>query len=88
MSMSAGPTTTGSTGAQIYVDYLNELATLAQRPEFARFHASMNEKVGYPVSPLRALELVMFLNAPIFSASTFRPVRRGASIFNHQPLNG
>lgn len=54
--------------AQIYVDYLNELATLAQRPEFSRFHASMNEKVGYPVSPLRALELVMFLNAPIYRA--------------------
>lgn len=50
--------------ARTYLDYVRVLKELAQEPEFAIFHASVQEKLGYDVSPLRALELVMFLNAP------------------------
>ncbi|WP_423599948.1 hypothetical protein [Roseateles sp. MS654] len=51
-----------------YQSYLEELRNLVERPGFEQFHASMNKKIGYAVSPLRALELVMFLNAPIYRA--------------------
>ncbi len=47
-----------------YADYLERLAQLALRAEFGAFHASVQQKVGYAISPFRALELVMFLNAP------------------------
>lgn len=45
-----------------YVSLLNELVV---RRDFPAFHASVKRKLGYSVSPLRALELVMFLNAPV-----------------------
>jgi hypothetical protein len=48
-----------------YQDYLQVLGELAKRLEFQPFHASVNKKVGYDVSAMRALELVMFLNAPV-----------------------
>jgi hypothetical protein len=48
-----------------YRDYLTKLDQYQKDPRFAAFHASVNTKVGYTVSALRALELVMFLNAPI-----------------------
>jgi hypothetical protein len=51
-----------------YRHYLNRLAQLQKDPRFDRFHESVNAKVGYDVSSLRALELVMFLNAPVFAA--------------------
>jgi hypothetical protein len=47
-----------------YRDYLNSLAQLRSDPRFPGFHRSVNEKLGYRVSPFRALELIMFLNAP------------------------
>lgn len=46
-----------------YVKYLDLLGTLRQDKRFPDFHASINEKMGYPVSPCRAIEVVMFLNA-------------------------
>ena len=46
-----------------YVALLKELATKA---EFPALHSSVQKKLGYNVSPLRALELVMFLNAPVY----------------------
>lgn len=46
---------------QRYVAILKELAQKAELPEF---HRSIETKLGYKVSPLRAIELVMFLNAP------------------------
>ncbi len=49
-----------------YFDYLERLGTLTRSPEFKRFHASVATKLGYSVSPLRALELIMFLNAPVY----------------------
>lgn len=30
-----------------------------------RLYASINRKMGYPVSALRAIEVVMYLNAPL-----------------------
>jgi hypothetical protein len=49
-----------------YRTYLSQLAHLKDDPRFDSFHESVNAKVGYTVSSLRALELVMFLNAPVF----------------------
>ncbi|WP_394562119.1 hypothetical protein [Aquipseudomonas alcaligenes] len=46
-----------------YERYLMLLQQLRQDERFPAFHASINQKMGYPVSALRALEVVMFLNA-------------------------
>lgn len=46
--------------------YLAQLEQLRKDTRFASFHTSVNQKVGYAVSEIRALELVMFLNAPVF----------------------
>jgi len=48
---------------RLYREYLDRLAAIKQEPEFAAFHASVNRKLGYEVSPLRAIELIMYLNA-------------------------
>ncbi|WP_202949473.1 hypothetical protein [Paraburkholderia hospita] len=47
-----------------YESYLSALKELMTDRRFDSFHAAVCSKVGYPVSGLRALELVMFLNAP------------------------
>jgi hypothetical protein len=44
-----------------YLNYRAALLALADDPRCAAFHASVNAKVGYAVSRLRALELMMFL---------------------------
>ncbi len=49
-----------------YRRYHSLLASIRSDPRFDAFHESVNGKIGYEVSPLRAIELVMFLNAPIF----------------------
>lgn len=49
---------------QKYLDYLEKLSELQKDKRFTSFHVSINTKVGYEVSPLRALELVMFLHSP------------------------
>ena len=49
-----------------YRQYLAQLAQLQKDSRFTSFHSSVIRKVGYQVSELRALELVMFLNAPAF----------------------
>lgn len=49
-----------------YRSYLDQLSTLQKDPRFNQFHSSVKRKVGYTVSPLRALELIMYLNAPVF----------------------
>ena len=46
-----------------YRAYLRILAVLRQDSRFPAFHVSINQKVGYEVSALRALELVMFNNS-------------------------
>lgn len=50
--------------AAAYGNYLMCLQKLRQDERFPDFHSSVNRKMGYPVSALRALEVVMFLNAP------------------------
>jgi len=47
-----------------YRKYLNILSDLQSNPRFDKFHNSINTKMGYKVSPIRALEVVMYLNAP------------------------
>jgi hypothetical protein len=47
-----------------YREYIDRLHDIEYKPGFGEFHRSVNGKVGYPVSPLRAIELIMFLNAP------------------------
>ena len=46
-----------------YDSYLMLLQQRRNDPRFPDFHASINRKMGYDVSTLRALEVVMFLNA-------------------------
>jgi len=43
-----------------YRDYLDRLAKIQANGRFDQFHASVNKKVGYDVSALRAIELVMY----------------------------
>jgi hypothetical protein len=46
-----------------YHAYLDACATVTAHPAFSPVHQSMNAKIGYPVTPLRALELVMFMRS-------------------------
>ena len=46
-----------------YQTYLELLKNLKKDQCFPAFHLNVNNKLGYEVSPLRALELVMFLNS-------------------------
>ena len=45
-----------------YLAFLDNCRELAQDGRFTPAHASMNRKIGYEVSPYRALELVMYWN--------------------------
>ena len=44
-----------------YLEYREKMLALEQHLEFPEFHASVNSKLKYEVSGLRALELIMFL---------------------------
>ena len=44
-----------------YQNYLKELRSISHQEGFSEFHASVNRKLGYEVSALRAIELVMYL---------------------------
>lgn len=46
-----------------YLAYLANCRAIVADPLFAPVHSSMNAKVGYPVSALRAVELVMYATA-------------------------
>ena len=50
--------------ASLYLDYLQLLSDLQGKPKFAEYHVSVNEKIGYEVTAVRAIEIIMFLNAP------------------------
>lgn len=45
-----------------FLEYISILKKYSQNPKFETFHNSVQGKIGYEVSPLRSLELVMFLN--------------------------
>lgn len=49
--------------ADIYVKYLEALQILKNDARFPNFFRIVNEKIGYEVSPLRALEIVMFCSS-------------------------
>jgi hypothetical protein len=60
-----------------YFEYLQDLKALNDgSPAFRRFHNSVETKLTYQVSALRALELVIFLKAPALKASRRAVVRR------------
>ncbi len=44
-----------------YLKYREKMLALEQHSKFPEFHASVNSKLKYEVSGLRALELIMFL---------------------------
>lgn len=47
-----------------YREFVALLNELSRRPSFKKLHDSVQKKLGYQISGLRALELVMFLNTP------------------------
>ena len=44
-----------------YLKYRQNMLALEHHPKFPEFHASVNSKLKYEVSGLRALELIMFI---------------------------
>jgi hypothetical protein len=44
----------------IYRTYLGTCGELIAQPEFAQVQQSINQKMGQPVTPLRAVEIVMY----------------------------
>ncbi len=50
-----------------YRSYLEGITVLKQDPRIESFKRSINEKLGYSVSDMRALELIMFLRSPTLS---------------------
>lgn len=48
-----------------YFKYLGSLDRHLMDQRFCEFHQSVNGKIGYEVSALRAAELIMFLNSPV-----------------------
>jgi hypothetical protein len=44
-----------------YFEYLHNLDDLIAEPAFRQIHESMNRKIGYEVTPLRACEYVMYI---------------------------
>lgn len=46
-----------------YFEYLKILDEIKERDGFSMFHQAVNSKVGYEVSSLRAIEIVMFENS-------------------------
>ena len=51
---------------QLYVEYITLLNSIIDTTEGDEFYRLINEKLGYPVTKMRALELIMFLNSPRF----------------------
>lgn len=49
-----------------YREYIELLGALMMDLRFPDFYESVKRKVGYEISELRALELIMFVNAPKF----------------------
>jgi hypothetical protein len=47
-------------------EYIRRVNTIRSDERFGHLHASVNRKVGYEVSAPRAIELIMYLNAPSF----------------------
>jgi hypothetical protein len=52
-----------------YIACLSECREAASHVKFASAHASMQKKVGYPITPLRAVELIMYTKGARFDAA-------------------
>jgi hypothetical protein len=52
-----------------YLHYVDVVKGISEAPGFHEFHRSVNRKIGYDVSPCRAIELVMFIGS---STATFK----------------
>lgn len=50
-----------------YMNYLEVINTYSERNEFEEFNRNVNRKMGYVVTPMRAAEIIMFLNSPTSS---------------------
>jgi hypothetical protein len=48
-----------------YIDFADLVGRAAELPDSAAIHAQVEQKVGYPVSRIRALELLLFLSGGI-----------------------
>lgn len=48
--------------AKKYLAYLDLLARLSRDARFTPFYSSVKSKLGYDITPFRALELIMFLS--------------------------
>ena len=55
--------------SQRYRDYLKLLKALSKDPRALKLRSAVNKGLGYEVTMFRALELVMFDNAPSRQAS-------------------
>jgi len=64
-----------------YREYLSELERIRKHSSFSAFHNSVNAKVGYEVSALRAIELVMFINSGQPAAQADRRYAAPAELF-------
>lgn len=47
---------------QLYQDYLNKLNGIMKNDGFSTFHKNVIKKIGYEITPMRAMEIIMFLN--------------------------
>lgn len=52
-----------------FLHYMEGLRSLIAKPEFDAVHAQVNLDMGYPVSKLRAAEVLMYARAPSFKES-------------------
>jgi hypothetical protein len=46
-----------------YLEYMSHLQKIKNQPDFPMFHKSINAKLGYEVTPLRAIEIIMVLTS-------------------------
>lgn len=46
--------------AENYLAYINQLSEFSVHCNYDQFHAIVEDKLGYPVTPMRALEITMF----------------------------
>ncbi len=54
-----------------YLTFLDNCKGITSDERFKQIHTSMNRKIGYEVTPYRAVELVMFVNgSKLINSST------------------
>jgi hypothetical protein len=43
-----------------YLLYLDEISSISKRPGYRKIHALIEKLCGYPIEPMRAIEIIMF----------------------------